>query len=141
MSGVKNRHVRFDDNLSDNDNDQESSVNQPPPEQSPSNEHHSIFLLKFHPDESFGFELRGEEKRRGENRVDSVEAGSAACRAGLQPGDRLVKINDYRVDQLNITELFSLIECEANIDPIRLNLVVVRRPRSQQNPNKRSNCY
>lgn len=143
MLNQKNRHVRFDDdgNIGQTDaqdnNDDDSKSNdciiiEPT---ASSNDYLRLSLVKLRPDESFGFELRGEERRRGENRVDLVDSDSAASRAGLKPGDKLLKVNQYRVDQLNINEMFSLIECEAGINSNRLDLEIARQ---KFHPAKRS---
>lgn len=144
---IKNRHLRFDDDECEITNTlaqkveidrQTDYIPEDPSCQNPwktsSREQLRVVLVKSSVNETFGFELRGDELRRGENCVDSLEPNSVAIRFGLNVGDRLLKVNGYQVDKLNITELFSLIECETNINPSRLELIVMRSV-----PVKRSN--
>jgi C-terminal processing protease CtpA/Prc len=89
---------------------------------------------------SFGFDLLGENGslRRGEHRIEGVDAGSAAHRANLKPGDRLVSVNGYNVQEMKADELFSLIEYETSVNSMKLNMVVLRSNFQQQTPNSGS---
>lgn len=89
---------------------------------------------------SFGFDLLGENGslRRGEHRIEGVDAGSAAHHANLKPGDRLVSVNGYNVQKMNADELFSLIEYETSVNSMKLNMVVLRSNFQQQTPNSGS---
>ena len=126
----KHQHIRFGD---DDENEEDTEVNQPKKSQESTKEEITIRIIKQPDEESFGFELKGAELKRGENFVDNVNVNSPAYRANLLVGDRVIKVNSYRVSQMNISELFSLLEYETGLNSQTLDLVV-----SRQNCSKRS---
>ena len=137
VSGKKQQqHIHFDDDENSDEDIQIIEVDQSQSKSESESQKNSSSEIKISirksSEESFGFEVKGEEKRRGENCVDNVVADSAAYRANLLVGDRIVSVNGYRVNNMNINELFSLLEYESEIDPKRLDLVVFRNAQSQK---------
>ncbi|XP_061576648.1 Na(+)/H(+) exchange regulatory cofactor NHE-RF2 [Cololabis saira] len=68
----------------------------------------------------YGFNLHSDKKRRGQF-VRAVDPDSAAERAGVQPGDRLVEINGVTTEGLKHSEVVALIR--AGGEEVRLLVV------------------
>ncbi|XP_049428733.1 Na(+)/H(+) exchange regulatory cofactor NHE-RF2 [Epinephelus fuscoguttatus] len=68
----------------------------------------------------YGFNLHSNKTRRGQF-VRSVDPGSAAESAGIQPGDRLVEVNGVNIEGLRHSEVVALIRAEG--EEVRLLVV------------------
>ncbi|XP_055789360.1 delphilin-like isoform X2 [Salvelinus fontinalis] len=63
--------------------------------------------------EEFGFQLRGS----GPSYILSVEEGSSAYLAGLQPGDQVLEIEGQNVSTLGVQAVISIAQTQRNIPP------------------------
>uniref|UniRef100_A0AAU2JN10 S41 family peptidase n=1 Tax=Streptomyces sp. NBC_00049 TaxID=2903617 RepID=A0AAU2JN10_9ACTN len=68
-----------------------------------------------------GVGLWAERGRDGRIRVDKVQPGSPAARAGLRAGDRLLSVDGHAVTGLAVADVISLLRGEAGT-PVVLNL-------------------
>ena len=77
-------------------------------------------------DESYGFQLKGHVDQKGCHWLSDVAPGSAASRARLLNGDKIVRVNGRDVSTLDINELIQLIEQERAHNASKLSLTVER---------------
>lgn len=86
---------------------------------------------------SFGFRLQGDPQIPGEHYIDSIASESPSDRVGLRINDKIIKVNGINVENLNINNLFNLIEHETKLNDLKLNLVIIRKQTEEDNPLKR----
>ncbi len=127
------KHIIFDDDSDDSTSEIICITEKPPPSE------HSLLtcsLLKIRHEQSFGFEITGDLKKAGQHFLDSIEVGTAAHRAGLQRGDRIVRLNDVDVGGMNAAGLIGVMEAEVAKSGRQLELVVERTGGERSLPAK-----
>ncbi len=88
--------------------------------------HLKCSLVKIRHEQSFGFEIKGDLKKSGQHYLDCIDVGSAAHRAGLQCGDKIIKLNEVDVSNMNATSLISVMETNVAKNGRQLDVVVER---------------
>jgi len=127
------KHIIFDDDSDDSTSEIICITEKPPPSE------HSLLtcsLLKIRHEQSFGFEITGDLKKAGQHFLDSIEVGTAAHRAGLHRGDRIVRLNDGDVGGMNAAGLIGVMEAEVAKSGRQLELVVERTGGERSLPAK-----
>ena len=119
------KHVIFDSD--DNDEEvQETTAN-----------FLNFSLVKIRHEQSFGFEIQGDVVKKGQHYLDSIEIGTASHRAGIKRFDKIIKLNNVRVENMKIENLLRVMEGEITKDSRRLELLIERKvnDKCQSNEN------
>lgn len=126
---MPNKHIRFDEESSSSSSSSSASSSEDETDlkqASSSKQVLQLTLTKRLNDESFGFEVRGDMNANGQHFVDSIKLNSAADRAGLIQNDKIIKINNLKVENLNAQLLINKLEAETKKNKYKLNLTIVR---------------
>lgn len=129
-----NKHIRFDDEEnSDNEiinhdklsTDVDMNYND---EKNGSKKINLTVILKkdIKTQDSFGFQLMGNQNEKGNHYVSVVEPNSPSARANLKPLDKIIKVNGFDVGDFTITSLIEYLEYEMSLNEFKLVLLVER---------------
>ncbi|KPP57772.1 Na(+)/H(+) exchange regulatory cofactor NHE-RF2-like, partial [Scleropages formosus] len=75
--------------------------------------HHPRLCRLVKGEEGYGFNLHSDKSRTGQY-IRSVDPGSPAERAGLQPKDRLIEVNGVNIENLKHAEVVAFIKNSGN---------------------------